>query len=173
MIYFIRHGETDFNIEKRIQGQLDIELNENGINQAEECAKKIKDFKFDVIYSSPLKRAKITAEIINKHHNVPIIFDDRLMEFNAGPMQGKEFKSFSKEIQEEFLNFPERFGAEKNMDFLNRVSEFFKTIENEQKNILIVGHGGTYRCIYMYKNKLTNADFGEVTPKNCEIIEIK
>ena len=149
MIYFVRHGETDFNIEKRIQGQLDIELNKNGINQAEECARKFSDLNIDIIYSSPLKRAKLTAEIINKYHNVPIVFDDRLMEFNAGPMQGKVFASFSKEVQEEFLQYPEHFGAEKNMDFLSRVSEFVKSIENEQKNILIVGHGGTYRCIYI------------------------
>ena len=82
MIYFIRHGETAYNREGRVQGHLDIPLNEKGIFQAEKASDEFKDVEIDLIYCSPLKRARSTAEIINKFHNVEIVIDDRLIELN-------------------------------------------------------------------------------------------
>ena len=65
MIYIVRHGQTDWNVEGRNQGRTDIELNETGIKQAEEIAKKLEGKKFDMVFSSPLKRAYKTAQIIS------------------------------------------------------------------------------------------------------------
>ena len=81
MIYFVRHGETDYNLEGIVQGQLDIPLNKKGIHQANEIKNKLKDLDIDIIFSSPLLRAKQTAEIINENLNVKIKYDERLKEF--------------------------------------------------------------------------------------------
>lgn len=89
-LYLVRHGQTDWNIKKQSQGVADIELNATGIAQAEELAQEIqrRGLKFDFIYSSPLRRAKKTAEIITGNRK-DIIFDDRLIERDYGELEGK------------------------------------------------------------------------------------
>lgn len=91
-----RHGQTDWNLLGKIQGQTDIELNDTGRNQAEETGMQIQNEKIDLIITSPLKRAKETAEIINKNFNVSIIEDDRLLERKYGRNEG----STKEDIQE-------------------------------------------------------------------------
>ena len=100
-LYIVRHGQTDWNIKKQSQGVADIELNATGIAQAEELAAEIRrrGLEFDAVYSSPLRRAKKTAEIIttapvshadsspSAGHN--IIYDDRLVERSYGDLEGK------------------------------------------------------------------------------------
>ena len=77
-IKFVRHGETDLNSPiRRIQGISDYDLNANGIKQAKNIRNKLAKEDFDVIISSPLKRAKHTAEIINELRNLDLILDDR------------------------------------------------------------------------------------------------
>ena len=82
MIYFIRHGETDYNKDKRFQGHLNIPLNQKGIVQAKIALDCSKSLRIDKIYCSPLKRAVETAKIINSFHNAQIIKDDRIKEIN-------------------------------------------------------------------------------------------
>ena len=95
--YIIRHGQTNWNKEGRIQGKTDIELNEEGIKQAEEAKRILKDYPIDMIVSSTLKRARKTAEIINEAKNVPIMFDKALEERGFGDFEGKyEKKSMMK-----------------------------------------------------------------------------
>ena len=89
MIYFIRHGETDYNKTQTFQGHLDIPLNKQGIVQANLALENSKSIKIDKIYYSPLSRAKQTAEIINSFHNAEMIADDRLKEIYMGSLQGK------------------------------------------------------------------------------------
>ncbi|WP_240620132.1 histidine phosphatase family protein, partial [Peribacillus acanthi] len=72
-ICLIRHGETDWNSLGKLQGRTDIALNKQGILQAEECRQFLKESKWDLIVTSPLLRAKQTAEIINQDFNVPLI----------------------------------------------------------------------------------------------------
>ena len=89
ILYVIRHGETKWNVERRLQGRSDVELNEYGIYLAEVTAEALKDVNFDVIYSSPLIRAYKTAEIIRGDRNINIITDDRLKEMCFGDYEGK------------------------------------------------------------------------------------
>lgn len=173
MILFIRHGETEYNAKGLTQGQLDIPLNENGINQAKKVKEALKDEKIDVIYASSLSRAKQTAEIINEYHNVEIICDDRLMEFYAGSRQGEDFYSWSEEKIKAFRESPESFGAESNIDFFTRVVEFFSEVENDDRNILIVSHGGVYKNIYRYLHNITDFLQKFPTPENCEVVKLK
>lgn len=76
----MRHGKTDWNAKHKLQGRTDIPLNEEGIQMAEQAKEKYKDVNFDICYCSPLVRAKQTAEIVLEGRNIPIVYDDRLME---------------------------------------------------------------------------------------------
>lgn len=87
-IYIFRHGQTDYNVSRRVMGQLDIPLNETGIAQAVELAEKIANMHIEAIYTSPLLRAKQTAQIVADKNNIKIITDDRLKERNNGVLQG-------------------------------------------------------------------------------------
>ena len=80
MLYIMRHGKTDWNAKHKLQGRTDIPLNEEGIQMAEQAKEKYKDVNFDICYCSPLVRAKQTAEIVLEGRNIPIVYDDRLME---------------------------------------------------------------------------------------------
>ena len=79
-IFVVRHGQTEWNVMKKMQGAADIELNEKGLSQASDTADMLRDLAFDIIFCSPLKRAKQTAEIINDDRGLNIIFDERLRE---------------------------------------------------------------------------------------------
>ena len=72
-IFITRHGQTDWNLERRVQGQTDIDLNETGRLQAEEVREKLLGEDLDLIICSPLKRARHTAEAINRGRNLPIL----------------------------------------------------------------------------------------------------
>jgi broad specificity phosphatase PhoE len=184
-ILVIRHGQTDWNALGRLQGQTDIKLNNIGRNQAQETSKKIQNEKIDLIITSPLKRAKETAEIINKRFNVPIIEDDRLMERKYGKSEGLT----KKEIQEMKKDNPdanEVWNYNKNVDFneietmkyfCNRIYSFLNDIieKYKNKNILIVTHGGVtvpIKCYFM-KYPLENLIDRNFIRRleNCEVIE--
>ena len=91
-VKFVRHGETDLNRPiRRMQGISNYDLNMNGIRQAELTRDKLANEEFDIIISSPLKRARHTAEIINEVRKLPLIFDGRLIERNYGKLEGEVF----------------------------------------------------------------------------------
>ncbi len=87
MIYIVRHGQTDWNVEGIYQGRIDIPLNKTGIEQAKRTREKLRGIKFDKVFSSPLKRAFETAQIICDN---PIIKDDRIIERCNGELEGKQ-----------------------------------------------------------------------------------
>ena len=101
MIYFIRHGATDWNEnlnkdgikEPKCQGIVDLDINEKGVNQAKETAEQLKGIKFDRVICSPLKRAKQTVDIIY-NGKVPVIIDERLIERDFGEFEGLTRKEF-------------------------------------------------------------------------------
>jgi 2,3-bisphosphoglycerate-dependent phosphoglycerate mutase len=119
-IFLVRHGQSLANKERKHQGREDewrnTPLSNSGKNQAKRVAERLKDEKFNLIYSSPLKRAKQTAEIINKFHNKKIVFDERLKEMHDDT-----------ETKEEFIS---------------RVQRIYKELTKKKGNILIVAHGG-------------------------------
>lgn len=83
-LYLVRHGETDWNKVKKIQGQVDIPLNQFGKRLAEETAEGLRDIPFDLCISSPLSRAHETARIILYGKDIPIIKDARIEEMAFG-----------------------------------------------------------------------------------------
>ena len=181
--YIIRHGQTNWNKKGKIQGKTDIELNEEGIEQAREATKKLENCDIDVIISSPLKRARKTAEIINETKNVPIIFKEELEERGFGEFEGK----IRKEIHDEILDSQilanyslnkEYKGVETIRSLCDRVWGLIEELKKEyvDKNILLVTHGGVTRAINGYFNGANeNGILEDLNLHNCEIrtFEIK
>lgn len=170
MIYFVRHGETDFNLFKITQGQLDVSLNRTGLKQVKDLAEKLKNYNFDYIISSPLIRCRQTLEAIQVYYkNIQPIFDARLMEVSKGYLQGSKN---SKDKYKEFFKNPKKFGGECEEEVVNRIYAFLKDIEKyKNKNILIVGHGGILKYLeFCLQNKDIKKDKLKIKDmENCEI----
>ena len=98
-IYIVRHGETDANLYNMIQGQTDVPLNESGLKQAELVGRRLRNFPFDVIYSSDLSRAAVTAKNIAGEREV--ILTKELREWNLGAWQGKYLSDIAVEFADE------------------------------------------------------------------------
>ena len=172
MIYFVRHGQTDWNKEGRIQGHTDIELNQIGINQAMQVKEKLKDIKFDIVFASPLKRAYKTAQVI---HQGNIVTDARLLERGNGQLEGK-----TKNQIQVWPNFNDptdtSYGIESLTNFRARVNSFITEIQTKHKgkNILVVTHGGV--CIYArcyFEGEPKDNDYESYKLKNCDVLSYK
>ena len=94
MIYVTRHGQTNWNLEKKVMGRCDEPLNDKGKSQALETKNKLLDVGIDLIICSPLLRTKQTAEIINGNRNIPVIYDDRIIERDFGEFEGMQVDNF-------------------------------------------------------------------------------
>jgi len=149
-LYIVRHGQTDWNVQKLCQGQTDIPLNEKGKLQAKDLALKLVDVKFDRIYSSDLIRAKKTAEIINAERKLVIAMVSALRERLFGRFEGKHLKEMEKYLGKT-LNLPKAkqqelklTDVENDEELIARFFTFLREISmvNQGKNILIVTHGG-------------------------------
>lgn len=173
-LYVMRHGQTNWNILGKVQGCTDIELNETGIEQAQNAKQEFNQCDVDLIISSPLKRTKKTAEIINQDKKVPVICDARLLERGFGELEGKNPESCEQKFRDcwnYFLNVQE-YKVEPVVAFCNRVSEFLDEMKDKyyDKNILLVTHGGTTQAIQAYFSGIE--EDGQVPRtgiRNCEI----
>lgn len=179
MIYLVRHGETDWNAEKKIQGHTDIALNQNGRKQAKELANTIAHLKIDKIISSDLLRARETAEIVNEEINKRVSFDTRIKEVGFGLLEGIKIENITPKLWDTYNLNPEVIEAESKEHVFERVKEFFDELQFSKDNILIVTHGGILRMIMYYsKNKEKfymdkYLEFKNVKIKNVDIFEWK
>ena len=148
-IYLVRHGQTDYNRKNLFQGITDNPLNNTGLEQAKELAEILKDKRFDVIFSSPLKRALMTAEIIREgnRYRPPIVIDDRLREIDMGEWEGKHaptIKEEHKELFREIWKDPFKFnppGGERFEEMVQRLREFLEDLKKKDyDSVLIVAH---------------------------------
>lgn len=143
--YLIRHGETDWNREGRFQGTEDIPLNETGISQSVECAMALRIARAECIITSPLKRAKVTAEIIAEFTGVsPVIVEEGLTERDFGKIAG-----LLPEDRERLLQSGAETGIEPFEVLSARlmgVVDAYRT-QGTYKNILLVSHGGAINAI--------------------------
>lgn len=181
-IYLMRHGETDYNKEKRIQGQCDIELNEYGREIARITAQGLKDVPFDVVYTSPLVRAKETARIVIGDRSVVWIEEPRIKEICFGEYEGRHCGRKNFDVPDKtFLNFffdtanyrtPP--GGESLADVIRRTGEFLQELiqkkEYQDKTVLISTHGCALKAILANINHPAIENFwGEALHKNCAV----
>ena len=181
-LYFMRHGETVWNTERRYQGMTDIELWEEGLRQAECAAKRFKNIKIDKIYASPLKRAMKTAEKIAAEKGLEIISEDDFREIHFGEWEGKTVSELTEKYGESYTNFirePHKYGfpGEGSVEnVINRIKPGIdKLIAEDEGNVLIVSHGGIIRLMIMYIMGLDSSWFTKMWINNTgvSIVEIK
>ena len=174
VIYLTRHGQTLWNIEKRLQGRGNSPLTEQGIERAKELRDRIKDIHIDVIYSSPIERALTTANIIKGDKSIEVITDDGLMEMCFGDYEGQ----ITDEVMKENPNWDISLIMKGNTELTapngenlaevrDRVARSMNKIieENRGKTILIVAHGITLKAImYYFKDEEVNSEvMGQAT----------
>lgn len=180
-LYFIRHGETDWNVAGRIQGSYDSELNETGINQAKELGSKVleSELKIARIYSSKQKRALKTAEIISEITNIECIPTEGLEEINLGSWEGLKWKEVREKYPTEYEEWYQKRrytkapNGESYQDMLERVLEaLHKIIAANSEDVVIVTHGAVIMCLQCYITDTPFNDMGKFKSENAVITEI-
>ncbi len=149
MLYLVRHGQTDWNLEHRTQGKTDISLNDTGRAQARALAPQIVPLHIDRVISSDLSRARETAEILNELIHKPHTLDNRLREIDYGDFEGQIGLNRPKEEWTEFNLHPERFNGESMEHVFSRIKAFCEE-QRDEDNLLVVAHGGAIRMMMYY-----------------------
>ena len=154
IFYLVRHGETDWNARKIVQGTTDIPLNERGLEQAAAARELMKDVPLDIIYSSPLIRALRTAEIINECHGVPIISEPRLREREYGIFEAKSYAEYPGVAFWDYEKNTRFEGAETAREVFARVYRCLDDIRRDHsgKCVMLTMHGGAARAVHCYFN---------------------
>lgn len=183
-LYLVRHGITDWNREKRIQGRSDIPLNETGRQLAQMTGQGLKDIPFTLCYSSPLIRAKETAGLILGERDTTILEEPRIIEMAFGDYEGKCCSKDGWELPEEFHNFfehPDRYrapqGGEDFADVKRRTGEFLEDLCRHplpgDSHVLVVTHGAALAGILSNIKDTSLADYwGVGVHKNCAVTEV-
>lgn len=186
-LYLVRHGETAWNKLKKVQGHSDISLNEYGRYLARETAKGLKNVIFDAAYTSPLMRAKETAELILAGRKVPIYEDIRIQEMGFGVSEGMCCRGENRDPGSDEFNklftdtkhykVPE--GGESIRQLEDRIQTFFQELftrkEYSNKTLLISTHGAALTAMLnLIKGEEDIAKFwGNGVPANCSVTEVK
>ncbi|MFJ7954165.1 histidine phosphatase family protein [Lysinibacillus sp. NPDC096418] len=155
MFYLVRHGETVWNKEQRLQGWLDSQLTSDGIMHAKKLGEHLKSVKFAAAFCSSSERAKETLSYLVHDKNLPIHYVDDLREINLGNWQGRtidEVRQHDRYEYEVYTDFPAQFIATHTESFgtvTERAMYALKNIANQYPDdkILLVSHGVTIKCI--------------------------
>ena len=165
-ICLIRHGETDWNLRGKFQGREDIPLNRTGIEQIQKAANYLRKLKWDEIISSPLARAKMSAEIICKEIGMQTIHaESDFMERDLGKISGmteEEAKRNFPDGNYEGIEPLEKLQART----INALTKWIK--EFDEKNIIIMTHGAAINSILTHLSG-NEIEMGKAIPKNAEI----
>lgn len=146
-LLFVRHGQTDNNALGLIQGRGNPPLNVVGLAQAESLVKSLENESFSRVISSPLLRARQTAEVIASAYDVPLELDDRLMERDFGTLQDQPYQALLVHPvtgePDFFRDAYQEYQAEPICDMMSRVTAFLDDVAtSDEESILVVAHGG-------------------------------
>ena len=170
MIYIIRHGKTELNKAKVLQGRSNFPLNEEGIRQAREAAELLGDVSFSRVFSSPLTRAVQTAEILAPH--IKPVIDERLIEMDYGPYERADLTHLPPEILTFFSDFvhnPAPDGMEQLSSVVERAGEFLEDIRQISGDILISTHAIAMKGILEYLSPESKGGYWSKYIGNCAI----
>lgn len=168
-LYMARHGQTDWNLAKRIQGDTDVPLNETGIQQARDLQGLVREIEFDACYASPLARALKTAEIATEG-KYEIILDDRLRERRFGELEGKPMGNWLDltngiDIFDRKLDFA-GMGIEPPSAVMSRAKSFLDNLKakySDDEAVLVVAHAGILKVLHFnivgYNDETNFVDF--------------
>jgi len=172
-ILLTRHGQTDWNLQDRILGRTDMELNATGLAQAEELAETLKDTHIDVIYSSTLRRAIQTVTPTAEAHGLPVIAVEELVEQDFGSCEGmgRLSEEYLREKHRYFARYPG--GGESFLDLSARVYPFLRRVmaEHPDETVLLMTHGCICRVVMSFFQDMENEDFVMLLMKNGQVRE--
>jgi broad specificity phosphatase PhoE len=184
-IYIVRHGQTNWNLRKTIQGHQDIPLNKTGIRQAQQAAARLKKIKFDAAYSSDLVRAKQTAAIIALEHQLAVKTNQALRERAFGKLEGKTGSQYREELKDllekyesltdkEKFKFQFPFGIETLESVMSRFIGFLRkiAIAHARQNVLVATHGGVMRHFLIHLGFATMSQLPHSTISNLAHIKL-
>ncbi|MCH5586352.1 histidine phosphatase family protein [Shimazuella sp. AN120528] len=159
-IYIVRHGQTEWNLEGRLQGRLDSPLTDAGVEQAKQLAQRLQNISFHSIYSSSSNRAFSTALHLKKDREIEVNKSDHLMEMDFATWEGRKWSEIQDLFPEELLlmnEHPERFEAKETKgetfyDIQRRLASFIDKIlkQHAGQNILLVSHSITIKVLINY-----------------------
>lgn len=183
-IFITRHGETQWNIEKRMQGWNDSPLTKKGIEDSKKLGERLSNVNFQCIYSSSSKRAFESSKYIIGNRNTEIILLDDLREIKHGNWQGLKHSKIEELYKEEYFNFwnnPDLYENDTGEDFFQlfkRVESVMKMITRKHKegNILVVSHGVVLKAIYTIVKKRSLKDLWQpphIKNTSLTIVEVK
>lgn len=174
LIIFVRHGQTEWNVLKRMQGREDIPLNEQGLREAEITASGIKNacdktgIAFDRVVSSPLLRASVTARVIAKKIGCANVYcDENVTERDFGVLSGTSFDTNSKYIMKDVLDIP---SLERVDSLLLRVNKFITENASVNENILVVTHGAVTRIFADHAKRANGYEITAPFLLNCHLV---
>lgn len=181
----MRHGQTQLNVEKRLQGSGDFPLNEVGRNQALSTKKLLEEKNLlpTKVISSPLERAIETGCLVSGLDKKDIEIADELIEMSFGTLEGKDAAKEDPTFLDRFFKNPQTYtppeGGESYESALSRIDSFFTKLRKRIKEgefnddtLLLVSHGATSHGIFEYLTKSDRKDYWKVDFNNCAIVEI-
>ncbi|MBR6398042.1 MAG: histidine phosphatase family protein [Lachnospiraceae bacterium] len=173
IIYLTRHGQTNLNKARLMQGLTDEPLNETGLAQARAMREKIGNVHFDAVYASPLNRAVMTGAIIGGVDPSEVITDPRIIEADFGVYEKKKYFSLGPAMTL-YWTLPEIFPAPKSVEttasLRKRSSSFLRELEEKNYGtVLIACHGGIMRALSGYLEDKKNGLAWRPKPHNCEV----
>ena len=178
MIYIIRHGKTELNRANVLQGRSDHPLNETGIRQAQEAGRMLREagVRFDRVFSSPLKRAVQTAEIMAP--GAEIVLDERLMEMSFGPYEGTDLRHLPPELRTFFSDLvhnPAPAGMEQLSSVTARAGAFLEEIKDLPGNSFVFTHGIAMKGALEYLTPGSEGGWWSKDIGNCAVygVEVK
>ena len=174
LIVFVRHGQTEWNVLKKMQGREDIPLNEKGLAEAELTAQGIKNacettgIVFDKVVSSPLLRASVTGEAIAKAIGCTQVYsDEKITERDFGVLSGTSFDTNSKYIMRDVDDVP---SLEPVANLISRVNSFIKENASVNENVLVVTHGAVTRIFADNAEKAPGYEITAPFLLNCHLV---